>query len=114
MPALIDMPLAGPRALRAAVGFLVRLPEVEDAVAANAGRVLGVLDELLERVRPIEAELEELRESARVLEARLGTTEREVRHIDETASQLVTAAGRLEGAVENLMDQVPGLKAMRR
>lgn len=41
MPALIDLPLAGPRALRAAVDFLVRLPEVEDAVATNAERALA-------------------------------------------------------------------------
>jgi chromosome segregation ATPase len=114
MPDLIDTSLAGPRALRAAIGFLDRLPAIEDSVAGGGRRALDILEELLERVRPIEAELESLRESARVLEERLGTTERQVRGMEETADRLTAAATRLDGSVENLMDQVPGLSSLRR
>jgi cell division protein ZapA (FtsZ GTPase activity inhibitor) len=114
MPDLIDTSLAGPRALRAAIGFLDRLPAIEDAVSGGGRRALDVLDELLERVRPIEGELEALRESARLLDERLTTTEQQVRGMEETAAQLSAAAIRLDGSVENLMDQVPGLSSLRR
>jgi chromosome segregation ATPase len=120
MPDLIDMSLAGPRALRAAVDFLGRLDEVEESVAESSAGVQGTLDELLERVRPIEAELAELRNAAGTLERRLGETERRVGEIDATAGrlevgmgQLIEVAARLEGALEHVLDRVPGLSAQK-
>jgi hypothetical protein len=43
MPDLIETSLAGPRALRAAIGFLDRLPANEDAVA---GSVENLMDQI--------------------------------------------------------------------
>ncbi len=111
MPDLIEMSLAGPRALRAAVGFLGRLDDVEESVAGAAGRVEGTLDEVLARVRPLEAELTEIREAAQVLERRLLATEAKVTELDLTATELTLVAARLEGAVEHLLDKVPGLSS---
>ena len=120
MPDLLDMSLAGPRALRAAVGFLSRLDDVEGSLAEGGKRALGVLDELLERVRPIEAELAELRQAAQVLEGRLALTEKRVGEIDATAkgldekvTELIAVGARLEGALEHVLDRVPGLSASK-
>jgi chromosome segregation ATPase len=118
MPDLTDLSLAAPRALRAASGFLARLPEVEEAVAGAAARAQGTLDELLERVRPIETELTDLRESSRRLERQLVETERQftatdrrIAELDETAARLVQVAAQLEGTLEHLVERVPGLSA---
>lgn len=120
MPDLVELSLAGPRALRAAVDFLGRLEDIEATIAGAAGRVQETLDELLERVRPIEAELADLRLAAGVLERRLSETERRVEEIDRTAAaldrgvaQLVEVAARLEGALEHVLDRVPGLSAQK-
>jgi chromosome segregation ATPase len=124
MPNLIDMSLVGPRALRAAADFLDRLPQVEEAVAGAARRAQETLDELLGRLRPIEAELEDLRESSQRLERQLVSTERQfnaterrIAQLDETAAELAAVAAKLEGSIEHLLDRVPGLslpKAVKR
>jgi chromosome segregation ATPase len=124
VPGLSDLPLAAPRALRAATGFLDRLPEIEGAIAGAASRAQATLDELLDRVRPIEQELEDLRESAQRLERQLAetegqfnSTERRIAQLDETASELAAVAARLEGSLEHLLERVPGLslpKAVKR
>jgi chromosome segregation ATPase len=124
MAAIVDLPLAGPRALRAATGFLDRLPQVEEAIAGAVRQVQRTLDEVLARLSPIESEIESLREQAGRLERQLAATggqfEETDRRIDElraTAAELTAVAARLEGTLEHLVDKVPGLspvKAARR
>jgi uncharacterized coiled-coil protein SlyX len=118
MPDLIDMSLAGPRALRATADFLGRLPEVEGAVARAGGDVLRLLEEVRGRVAPIEDELTGLRRSAVALEQRLAQIERRFSALEEsaatldrTAAELTAVAARLEGSVEHLLDKVPGLSS---
>ena len=117
---LLGLPMLAPRALRAAADLLERLPEIEAAVIATVGRAQGTLDELLDRVRPIETELQELQVSARTLERQLGETEHQFavtdRKIDELqglVAQLIEVTIRVEGAAEHFLDKMPGLSAER-
>ena len=117
---LIGLPLMAPRALRAATDLLERLPEIEAAVIGAVDRAQGTLDELLDRVRPIQTELQEVQVSARTLERQLAETEQQFavtdRKIDELqglVAQLIEVAIRAEGAAEHFLDKVPGLSAER-
>jgi uncharacterized coiled-coil protein SlyX len=117
---LLGLPMVAPRALRAAADLLERLPEIEAAVIATVDRAQGTLDELLDRVRPIETELQELQVSARTLERQLGETEHQFavtdRKIDELqglVAQLIEVTIRVEGAAEHFLDKMPGLSAER-
>ena len=117
---LLGLPMLAPRALRAAADLLERLPEIEAAVIATVDRAQGTLDELLDRVRPIETELQELQVSARTLERQLGETEHQFavtdRKIDELqglVAQLIEVTIRVEGAAEHFLDKMPGLSAER-
>lgn len=117
---LLGLPLMAPRALRAATDLLERLPEIETAVIGAVDRAQGTLDELLDRVRPIETELQELQASARTLEGQLAETERQiavtdrkVAELEGLVAQLIEVAIRIEGAAEHLLDKVPGLSAER-
>jgi uncharacterized coiled-coil protein SlyX len=112
--------MVAPRALRAAADLLERLPEIEAAVIATVDRAQGTLDELLDRVRPIETELQEVQGSARTLERQLVETEQQFavtdRKIDELkvlVAQLIEQVIRVEGAAEHFLDKVPGLSAER-
>jgi septal ring factor EnvC (AmiA/AmiB activator) len=117
---LLGLPMVAPRALRAAADLLERLPEIEAAVIATVDRAQGTLDELLDRVRPIETELQEVQGSARTLERQLVETEQQFavtdRKIDELkvlVAQLIEQVIRVEGAAEHFLDKVPGLSAER-
>jgi chromosome segregation ATPase len=117
---LLGLPMVAPRALRAAADLLERLPEIEAAVVATVDRAQGTLDELLDRVRPIETELQEVQGSARTLERQLVETEQQFavtdRKIDELkvlVAQLIEQVIRVEGAAEHFLDKVPGLSAER-
>ena len=117
---LLGLPMLAPRALRAGADLLERLPEIEAAVIATVDRAQGTLDELLDRVRPIETELQELQVSARTLERQLGETEHQFavtdRKIDELqglVAQLIEVTIRVEGAAEHFLDKMPGLSAER-
>ncbi len=109
-----------PRALQAAADFLERLPEIETAVVGAVARAQGVLDQLLEKVTPIERELEALRQAAATLEGQLAATEgqiavtdRKVAELEALLAQLIEVAIRVEGAAEHFLDKVPGLSAER-
>jgi chromosome segregation ATPase len=115
---LLALPAIGSRALGAAADFLERLPEIESAVTAAATRAQDTLDELLDRVRPIESELQELQRSAATLEGQLAETEKQIAVTDAKVAelqalmaQLIELATRVEGAAEHLLDKVPGLSA---
>jgi chromosome segregation ATPase len=115
---LLALPAMAPKALRAAADFLERLPEIETGVVDAAARAQRTLDELLERVRPIEAELQELQSSAGTLQGQLAATERQIALTDrkvgelqELMAQLIELAIRVEGAAEHFLDKVPGLSA---
>lgn len=117
---LLALPAMAPRAIRAAADFLERLPEIEVAVTDAATRAQGTLDELLERVRPIQAELQELQQSAGTLEGQLAATERQIALTDQKVAelqdlmaQLIELAIRIEGAAEHMLDKVPGLSTER-
>lgn len=117
---LLGLPLLAPRALRAATDLLERLPEIEAAVIGAVDRAQGTLDELLDRVRPIETELQEVQVSARTLEGQLAETEqqiavtdRKVAELQDLVAQLIELAIRVEGAAEHFLDKVPGLSAER-
>jgi chromosome segregation ATPase len=117
---LLALPAMAPKALRAAADFLERLPEIEAGVVDAAARAQRTLDELLERVRPIEAELRELQSSAGTLEGQLAETERQialtdqkVAELQELMAQLIELAIRVEGAADHLLDKVPGLSSER-
>jgi chromosome segregation ATPase len=117
---LMGLPMMAPRALRAAADFLERLPEIEESVVGAALRAQSTLDELLDRVRPIESELQELQKSAATLEGQLAATEgqiavtdRKVAELEALMAQLIGLAIRVEGAAEHFLDKVPGLSAER-
>lgn len=117
---LMGLPMMAPRALRAAGDYLERLPDIEAAVVGAVGRAQGTLDELLERVRPIETELQEVQQSAATLERQLAETERQIAVTDQKVAeleglvaQLIEIAIRVEGAAEHFLDKVPGLSAER-
>jgi chromosome segregation ATPase len=117
---LIGLPMVAPRALRAAGDLLERLPEIEAAVTDTVARAQGTLDELLDRVRPIESELQELQKSAATLEGQLAQTERQiavtdrkVAELESLLAQLTEVAIRVEAAAEHFLDKVPGLSAER-
>lgn len=117
---LMGLPMMAPRALRAAGDFLERLPDIEAAVVDAVGRAQGTLDELLERVRPIEAELQALQEAGTTLERQLAETERQiavtdtkVAELQALVAQLIELAIRAEGAAEHFLDKVPGLSTER-
>ncbi len=117
---LVGLPLLAPRALRTAGDFLERLPEIEDAVTGAVSRAQVTLDQLLESVRPIEAEMKAMQEAAATLEGQLATTERQiavtdrkVAELEELVSRLIEVAIRVEGAAEHFLDKVPGLSAER-
>lgn len=117
---LMGLPMMAPRALRAAGDLLERLPDIEAAVVDAVGRAQGTLDELLERVRPIETELQEVQQSAATLERQLAETERQIAVTDQKVAeleglvaQLIEIAIRVEGAAEHFLDKVPGLSAER-
>ena len=112
--------MMAPRALRAATDLLERLPEIEAAVIGAADRAQSTLDELLDRVRPIETELQEVQVSAKTLERQLAETERQIAVTDRKAgrsqdlvAQLIELVIRVEGAAEHFLDKVPGLSAER-
>jgi cell pole-organizing protein PopZ len=117
---LMGLPMMAPRALRAAGDLLERLPDIEAAVVDAVGRAQGTLDELLERVRPIETELQEVQQSAATLERQLAETERQIAVTDQKVAeleglvaQLIEIAIRVEGAAEHFLDKVPGLSTER-
>jgi chromosome segregation ATPase len=117
---LLALPAMAPRAMRAAADFLERLPEIEKGVTDAAARAQSTLDELLDRVRPIEAELQELQKSATTLERQLAETETQIAVTDAKVAelqglmaQLIELAIRIEGAAEHVLDKVPGLSAER-
>jgi chromosome segregation ATPase len=110
----------GTRALQAAGDFLERLPQIEAAAIGAVERAQGALDQLLESVRPIEAELEALQEAAATLEGQLAATERQIAvtdrkvgELEQLLAQLIEVAIRIEGAAEHFLDKVPGLSAER-
>jgi chromosome segregation ATPase len=116
----MSLPMMAPRAMRAAADLLERLPEIETAVTDAVARAQGTLDELLERVRPIESELQELQTSAKTLEGQLAATERQiavtdtkVTELEDLMTRLIQLATRIEGAAEHFLDKVPGLSAER-
>ncbi len=117
---LIGLPGVGSRAVRAAADLLERLPEIETAVIGAVDRAQGTLDELLDRVRPIETELQEVQVSARTLErqlaeteAQIAVTDRKVAELQALMTQLIDLAIRVVGAAEHFLDKVPGLSAER-
>jgi septal ring factor EnvC (AmiA/AmiB activator) len=117
---LIGLPLIAPRALHAAADFLERLPAIESSVIGAVARAQGTLDELLDRVRPIETELQEVQQSAATLERQLAETEgqiaitdRKVAELQELMARLIEVTVRIEGAAEHVLDKVPGLSAER-
>ncbi len=117
---LLALPAMAPRAIRSAADFLERLPQIETAVTAAAARAQSTLDQLLERVRPIETELQALQGSATTLQGQLAATERQialtdqkVAELEELMAQLIELAIRVEGAAEHLLDKVPGLSGER-
>jgi septal ring factor EnvC (AmiA/AmiB activator) len=124
---LLGLPMLAPRALRAVTDLLERLPEIEAAVVGAADRAQGTLDELLDRVRPIQTELQELQVSAKTLERQLAETERQfaeterqiaatdrrLAEVEALIAQLVELVIRAEGAAEHFLDKVPGLSAER-
>jgi chromosome segregation ATPase len=117
---LFGLPLAAQRALKSGAELLERLPEIEAAVTTTVGRAQRTLDELLDRVRPIESELQELQRSAATLEGQLAATERQiavtdakVAELQELLARLTEVAIRVEGAAEHFLDRVPGLSAER-
>ena len=117
---LLALPAMAPRAMRAAADFLERLPQIESAVTEAATRAQSTLDELLDRVRPIQAELQELQKSAATLEGQLAETEKQIAVTDAKVAelqalmaQLIELAIRVEGAAEHVLDKVPGLSAER-
>ena len=114
------LPLLAPRAFRAAADLLERAPEIEIAIVGAVARAQGTLDELLDRVRPIESELQEVQASAKTLEGQLAATERQiavtdakVAELEDLMTRLIDLAIRVEGAAEHFLDKVPGLSAER-
>ena len=117
---LVGLPLAASRALRPATDLLERAPQIESAITAAVSRAQDTLDQLLEGVRPIEAELQTLQESAATLERQLSATERQIAATDQKVGELedlvahlIELAIRFEGAAEHLLDRVPGLSPDR-
>jgi chromosome segregation ATPase len=117
---LVGLPMMAPRALRAAADLLERLPEIETAVTDSVARAQGTLDELLDRVRPLESELQELQTSAKTPESQLAATERQlaitdtkVAELEDLMTRLIDLAIRVEGAAEHFLDKVPGLSVER-
>jgi septal ring factor EnvC (AmiA/AmiB activator) len=117
---LLGLPMMAPRALRAAGDLLERLPEIETAVIGAVDRAQTTLDELLDRVRPLETELQEVQASARTLERQLAETERQFAETDRRLAEIELLVARLielivraEGAAEHFLDKVPGLSADR-
>jgi chromosome segregation ATPase len=117
---LMSLPMMAPRAMRAAGDLLERLPEIETAVTGAVARAQSTLDELLERVRPIESELQDLQTSAKTLEGQLAATERQiavtdtkVAELEDLMARLIDLATRVEDAAEHFLDKVPGLSAER-
>lgn len=117
---LMGLPMMAPRALRAAGDLLERIPEIETAVTGAVARAQSTLDELLERVRPIEAELQALQKAGATLEKQLAETEqqiavtdRKVAELEELVARLIEVAIRIEGAAEHVLDKVPGLSTER-
>ncbi len=102
---------AAPRALISTIELLARIPEIEEAVSQSAERIHDVLDEVLERVRPIENELSQLNESAADLERRLAKSNADLEGLSDLTSQLAAVAARLEGSAEHLLDRFPGLSS---
>ena len=117
---LLGLPMLAPRALRAGADLLERLPQIEASVIAAVDRAQFTLDELLDRVRPLETELQEVQVSARTLERQLAETERQFAETDRRLAeielliaQLIELVIRAEGAAEHLLDKVPGLSTDR-
>jgi septal ring factor EnvC (AmiA/AmiB activator) len=117
---LLGLPLLAPRALAAAGDFLERLPDIEAAAVAAVTRAQSTLDQLLENVRPIEAELQAVSKAAATLEEQLAETERQiaitdrkVAELEGLVSQLIEVAIRIDGAAEHFLDKVPGLSTSR-
>jgi chromosome segregation ATPase len=117
---LMGLALLPPRSLRAAADLLDRLPDIERSITTAVSRAQWTLDQLLERVRPIEADLDALRDAAGTLEGQLAATERQiaatdakVAELEDLIAQLIVVAIRVEGAAEHFLDKVPGLSAER-
>lgn len=111
MSLVTSLPRSAVAALQASVDILARLPEIERAVARASGHVEDVLDEVLERIRPIESELRQVREHTSSLEDELSATRNALEPIEQRLEQLNEVAAQLEGALEHVLGRVPGLSA---
>lgn len=105
-------------AVGGALGVLGRLPDFERAAGDAVRRAQDTLEQILERVGPVEANLDELRESAGRLDSRIDRVEghlveleRLIDPLEERFRELTEAANRLDGALVHVLDRVPGLSA---
>lgn len=105
--------------------LLARLPEIERSVGETAARVQSVLegsqaslDGILERLGPVEGEVEELRSVAASLDSRMEGLGPQLRRLEQLIDplerrfvELTEAANRLDGGLVHVLDRVPGLSA---
>lgn len=96
--------------------LLARLPQIERSVSDAAAKVQATLDrsgasldDILERLRPMEAEIERLRKDAGALDSRLEGLDLD--GLDDRFVALTEAANRLDGGLVHVLDRVPGLSA---
>lgn len=108
---VFELPLAAQGALRAGLDLLNRVPEIERSITRAGQRAGDTFDEILERVRPIELNLEELKSEARDLRSELAAAREDLRGLDERIDYLAALASRIEGSAEHVLDKVPGLSA---
>ena len=107
----IAIPSTAIAAVRGIGDLLGRLPEIETAVADASTHVQETLDEVLERVRPLQVELGRLREEATSLERELQATRTAIDQVDQRIEHLNGLVARLEGGLEHVLERVPGLSA---
>ncbi len=108
---ILGLPLAMLGAVRAATDLLGRANEIERSLARGGAHVQQVLDDVLERLKPLEDEIDDLRESAKALTAELEETRAIVSPLSRQVAELHATIARLEGSLEHVIDRVPGLSA---
>jgi chromosome segregation ATPase len=107
----VSIPSTAIAAVRGLGELISRLPEIERAVVKASTHVQETLDEGLERVRPLQGDLRQLREDAASLERELESTRSAIEPLDARIETLTELIAQLEGALDHVLDRVPGLSA---
>jgi len=108
---LTGLPATTLEILKGVSDLLARLPAIERSVSLASRHAQETLDEILVMLRPIEDELDDLRATADRLETQIGRFGAAVATLDGRADGLTERAARIEGALEHVLDRVPGLSA---